>query len=280
MLSRLSLGPVGKPALPLHSTTVHLLLTLCSCCHGPGCRARRLCRPLPPPSSLQVLRQKAEERNPDEFYFAMEKARTRDGVHVAPTAEANKYSQEELRLMKSQDLGYQQLKAQTEAKVGVALGPGWLEQRGGQVVPGVAPVSGTRSGRQMQACTRSGRCSTRFCYSARQVNARVHTYRQTGGIPRLQISVLIWHLLRLPAMQKVERMQQSLHLIGAPAANKHVVFVDDEEEAQQFDPARHFDTAPELLDRSYNRPRLEQLADARATSAGEAAAAAVARIEK
>lgn len=146
-------------------------------------------------ATIKVLRQKAEERNPDEFYFAMEKARTRDGVHVAPTAEANKYSQEELRLMKSQDIGYLQLKAQTEAK-------------------------------------------------------------------------------------KVERMQQSLHLIGAPAANKHVVFVDDEEEAQQFDPARHFDTAPELLDRSYNRPRLEQLADARATSAGEAAAAAVARIEK
>ncbi len=29
----------------------------------------------------QTLRRKAEERNPDEFYFAMEKARTKDGVH-------------------------------------------------------------------------------------------------------------------------------------------------------------------------------------------------------
>lgn len=69
-------------------------------------------------SPVQLLRQKAEERNPDEFYFAMEKARTRDGVHVAATTEANKYSQEELRLMKTQDIGYLQLKAQTEAKVG------------------------------------------------------------------------------------------------------------------------------------------------------------------
>lgn len=75
-------------------------------------------------------------------------------------------------------------------------------------------------------------------------------------------------------------MQQSLHMIGAPAANQHVVFVDDEEEAEQFDPAQHFDTVPELLDRSYNRPRLSQLADAQAVSAGEAAAAAVARLEK
>ena len=81
-------------------------------------------------------------------------------------------------------------------------------------------------------------------------------------------------------MQKVERMQQSLHMIGAPAANQHVVFVDGEEEAQAFDPARHFDTAPELLDRSYNRPRLAQLADAQAVSAGEAAAAAVTRLDK
>ena len=57
-------------------------------------------------------------------------------------------------------------------------------------------------------------------------------------------------------------------------------FADGEEEAEQFDAARHFDTAPELLGRAYNRPRLSQLADARAVSAGEGAAAAVARIEK
>lgn len=30
---------------------------------------------------LQALKRKAEERNPDEFYFAMEKARTVEGVH-------------------------------------------------------------------------------------------------------------------------------------------------------------------------------------------------------
>jgi len=29
----------------------------------------------------QRLKRKAEERNPDEFYFAMEKARTKNGVH-------------------------------------------------------------------------------------------------------------------------------------------------------------------------------------------------------
>ena len=31
----------------------------------------------------QLLQRKAEERNPDEFYFAMEKSRTKEGVHDA-----------------------------------------------------------------------------------------------------------------------------------------------------------------------------------------------------
>ena len=30
---------------------------------------------------LQTARRKAEERNPDEFYHAMQSVRTREGVH-------------------------------------------------------------------------------------------------------------------------------------------------------------------------------------------------------
>lgn len=37
------------------------------------------------------------------------------------------------------------------------------------------------------------------------------------------------------------------------------MFVDNEEEAKSFDAAKHFDTAPELLDRHFNRPTKEQL---------------------
>lgn len=47
----------------------------------------------------------------------MQNARTQKGVHQVATAEANKYSQEELRLMKTQDIGYLSVKAQAEAKV-------------------------------------------------------------------------------------------------------------------------------------------------------------------
>ena len=38
-----------------------------------------------------------------------------------------------------------------------------------------------------------------------------------------------------------------------------VVFVDNEEEAKSFDAAKHFNTAPELVDRHFNRPTKEQL---------------------
>ncbi|KAG0264849.1 UTP11-like, U3 small nucleolar ribonucleoprotein [Mortierella polycephala] len=39
----------------------------------------------------------------------------------------------------------------------------------------------------------------------------------------------------------------------------HIVFVDTEEDVKAFDPVKHFDTAPELLHRKFNRPRSEQL---------------------
>uniref|UniRef100_A0A2P2M3Y5 U3 small nucleolar RNA-associated protein 11 n=1 Tax=Rhizophora mucronata TaxID=61149 RepID=A0A2P2M3Y5_RHIMU len=65
--------------------------------------------------TLQRLREKAALRNPDEFYFKMIKTRTVDGVH-RPESEANKYTQEELMLMKTQDIGYVLQKLQSEKK--------------------------------------------------------------------------------------------------------------------------------------------------------------------
>lgn len=59
----------------------------------------------PQPSAsahLQALKRKAEERNPDEFYFGMQKKKTKDGVHDGKLTVQNKYSQDELRLMKTQ----------------------------------------------------------------------------------------------------------------------------------------------------------------------------------
>lgn len=44
-----------------------------------------------------------------------------------------------------------------------------------------------------------------------------------------------------------------------PKKNTHIVFVDSEQEAKEFDPVKHLDTAPELVNRKFNRPRLETL---------------------
>lgn len=125
-------------------------------------------------NEIQNLRRKAEQRNPDEFYFAMEGKRTKGGVAAGSITEANKYSQQELRFMKSQDASYLALKAQTETK-------------------------------------------------------------------------------------KVDRLRSQLHFIGAAAPRQHVVFVDDEATMQSFSAEQHFDTANELLSRSFNRPRTAQL---------------------
>ncbi|KAL7097790.1 hypothetical protein ACP275_10G165000 [Erythranthe tilingii] len=65
--------------------------------------------------ALQKLREKAAFRNPDEFYFKMIKTKTVKGVHKLES-EANKYTTEELMLMKTQDVGYILQKLQSEKK--------------------------------------------------------------------------------------------------------------------------------------------------------------------
>ena len=66
--------------------------------------------------AIKVLKTKAAYKNPDEFYFGMQRSRTRDGVHVGRADESNKYTAEELALMKTQDVKYVGLKASVEAK--------------------------------------------------------------------------------------------------------------------------------------------------------------------
>ncbi|KAF8949300.1 UTP11-like, U3 small nucleolar ribonucleoprotein [Haplosporangium gracile] len=86
--------------------------------------------------------------------------------------------------------------------------------------------------------------------------------------------------------KRIERMQQGLVLLdddvhdefgeeeededmfgsGLGSSSKaavkpknHIVFVDTEDEVKTFDAAKHFDTAPELVHRKFNRPRTSQL---------------------
>lgn len=66
--------------------------------------------------------------------------------------------------------------------------------------------------------------------------------------------------------KKAQRLKESLHLIGAKQQSslstrsaKHTIFVASKDQAEEFDPAEHFDTAPELVDRAFNRPRKSKL---------------------
>jgi len=68
--------------------------------------------------------------------------------------------------------------------------------------------------------------------------------------------------------KKVERAGSSLHFVGVMRPKQHVIFVDNEEEQRNFDAAKHFDTAPELVASFANRPRTSTLREH--TLAGEA----------
>jgi U3 small nucleolar RNA-associated protein 11 len=73
--------------------------------------------------------------------------------------------------------------------------------------------------------------------------------------------------------KKIDRLQSSLHYIEGASENsnkkrKHTVFVDSNDDAANFDVAKHFDTLPELAGRAFNRPRVETLKKAAMEHAG------------
>ena len=65
--------------------------------------------------------------------------------------------------------------------------------------------------------------------------------------------------------KKIEHLQSSLHFLEDTESQtlgkkrKHVIFLDNKEQAKNFDVAQHFDTLPELAGRSFNRPKVETL---------------------
>ncbi|XP_029359310.1 putative U3 small nucleolar RNA-associated protein 11 isoform X3 [Echeneis naucrates] len=66
---------------------------------------------------------------------------------------------------------------------------------------------------------------------------------------------------RVAEAKKIERMKGELHLLDADRKqkNKHTFFVDTKKEVKSFDLAKQLNTAPQLVDRVYNRPTLKTL---------------------
>uniref|UniRef100_A0A3Q2EBE1 Probable U3 small nucleolar RNA-associated protein 11 n=1 Tax=Cyprinodon variegatus TaxID=28743 RepID=A0A3Q2EBE1_CYPVA len=88
------------------------------------------------------------------------------------------------------------------------------------------------------------------------------------AIKRTNLNINRWtklictgHLMKQKPTMKIERLKGELHLLDAESKqkNKHTFFVDSKKEVQTFDLAGHLNTAPELVDRVYNRPTLQTL---------------------
>lgn len=70
----------------------------------------------------------------------------------------------------------------------------------------------------------------------------------------------------------VEQLRSSLHFVDSAAQyNSHTLFLDDEEEAAEFDKAEHFGTTEEFEDRAFNRPLREAVQSGSLLASGDAA---------
>lgn len=63
---------------------------------------------------------------------------------------------------------------------------------------------------------------------------------------------------------RIQKLKSNLHMIGSnldinKGKTNHTIFVDNEDEVESFDAAKHFDTDPDLVDRTFNRPKVAQL---------------------
>ena len=58
---------------------------------------------------------------------------------------------------------------------------------------------------------------------------------------------------------KIEKLRSSLHIIGQKQVNKHTIFVETPDDLKSFDPKEYFSTTEEFVERSFNRPKSDQL---------------------
>ncbi|KAL7553323.1 hypothetical protein ACHAWF_016618 [Thalassiosira exigua] len=156
---------------------------------------------------LKSMRDKAANRNPDEFYFGMHRGQVdgasgrNSGRHVK-TDEARRIEMEErglgpdaVRIMKDQDLAYLRMKRMMDGK------------------------------------------------KVEKLQSSLH-YLEGGGDDDGGDEAVTGSSLKKMVGKK----------------RKHTVFVEGgQKELEEFDAAKHFDTVPELLGRSFNRPRVGAL---------------------
>ncbi|XP_052810691.1 probable U3 small nucleolar RNA-associated protein 11 [Mya arenaria] len=67
-------------------------------------------------NTLKVLQRRALDKNPDEFYFNMVKTEKKDGVHQLRESTEPEHTEEQLKLMCTQDERYVNMKRSSELK--------------------------------------------------------------------------------------------------------------------------------------------------------------------
>ncbi|CAF96153.1 unnamed protein product, partial [Tetraodon nigroviridis] len=67
-------------------------------------------------NTLAALRKKALDKNPDEFYFKMISSQLQDGVHVTKQDKEEMMTEEQKKVMRTQDIKYVEMKRVAEAK--------------------------------------------------------------------------------------------------------------------------------------------------------------------
>ncbi|XP_012680394.1 probable U3 small nucleolar RNA-associated protein 11 [Clupea harengus] len=67
-------------------------------------------------NTLNAMRKRAMDKNPDEFYFKMINSQLKDGVHVDKKKEEEEVTDEQKKVMRTQDIKYVEMKRVSEAK--------------------------------------------------------------------------------------------------------------------------------------------------------------------
>jgi len=98
-----------------------------------------------------------------------------------------------------------------------------------------------------------------------QVSNGVHKDKKDGSLDMSVVKLLktqdMGYIVHRKAIddKKIEKIKQNMHMIGDVKPKLHKIFVDDNDKVVNFDTAEHFGTAPELINNSHNRLRLETI---------------------
>ncbi|OAD77393.1 hypothetical protein PHYBLDRAFT_16799 [Phycomyces blakesleeanus NRRL 1555(-)] len=87
----------------------------------------------------------------------------------------------------------------------------------------------------------------------------VHIKERNEQLPHEMIQLMKSQDKNYIKLQRDISKKVSTKTLAVKKKTNHIVFVDSEKQVKQFDPAKHLDTFPELVNRKFNRPRIDTL---------------------